>query len=525
MKTDTRYVEAVNPATGETFARFPVNTVEELRSAVMRARQAQRVWGSYSFDERKQYVLRIRDAVRDNADHIVDTVTRSTGKPRLDALTTEVMASVMATTYYATHAKKILRPKSAGFGSLLTFNKRTVVENRPLGVVGIISPWNYPFGIPMHEVMMALMAGNAVILKVATHVVAVGEEIRAVVEAAHLPDGLFAHINLPGSVAGDAFIESGIDKLFFTGSTAVGKKLMTKAAERLLPLSLELGGNDAMIVCADADLERAAGGALWAGLSNTGQSCAAVERIYVEAPVYDQFLTLLKTKMAALRQGYDTDYAVEIGSMTTQQQLEKVRELLTDARAKGAAVTTLPDKNIRANPSGLFHPAAILENVDDTMRVLNEEIFGPLLPVATVANIEEAIQRANRSNVGLTASVWSRNSAKARTIARQLEVGTVTINDHLMSHGLAETPWGGPKESGIGRTHGELGLRAMTQPQAIVRDIVPFLKRNMWWYPYNKGVYDGMKAGMEVVYGKGLVTRVRNLGRLILTFLRSFSVS
>jgi succinate-semialdehyde dehydrogenase/glutarate-semialdehyde dehydrogenase len=390
----------------------------------------------------------------------------------------------------------------------------------PIGVVGIISPWNYPFAIPFHEIAMALITGNAVVLKVASHTLQVGKVIQECVEAGQVPEHLFHLINLPGRVAGDAFLESGIQKLFFTGSVAVGKLLMKKASERLIPVSLELGGNDAMIVCSDANLQRAANGALWAGLSNAGQSCAAVERIYVEVEVYDAFIELLKEKMSKLRQGVDTDMNVEIGSMTTKEQFQKIQRQLKDALAQGAktfsGITPLPKSK------GLFYPPTIVENVYDNMLMMQEEIFGPLLGVMKVESIDEAVARANASKLGLTASVWSRNRRKAHEIASRLEVGSVMINDHLMSHGLAETPWGGWKESGIGRTHGHIGLEEMTQPRCVVDDLLPGVQKNMWWYPHNKKVYEGLKSAMVVLYGKGLAKRIGAATKLTRVFLRTF---
>jgi succinate-semialdehyde dehydrogenase/glutarate-semialdehyde dehydrogenase len=356
---------------------------------------------------------------------------------------------------------------------------------------------------------------------VATQTLEIGKVIKECVEAGDLPQNLFSLINLPGSIAGDAFLNGGINKLFFTGSVAVGKQLMEKAAKHLIPVSLELGGNDAMIVCSDANLHRAANGALWAGFSNSGQSCAGVERIYIEADIYEAFMFLLKKKMSELTQGVDVDSNVDIGSMTSLQQLKKVQEHLKDALKKGVKI--FPD-NIKMKKSeiGLFHQPMILENVSDDMMVMNEEIFGPLLAVKKVGSIEEAIARTNASTLGLTASVWTRNRKKGHEIASRLEVGSVMINDHLMSHGLAETPWGGWKESGIGRTPGFIGLEEMTQPRCVVDDILPGVQKNMWWYPHNKKVYEGLKGGLEFLYSKKIKNRLQGGTSLTQVFFRTF---
>jgi succinate-semialdehyde dehydrogenase/glutarate-semialdehyde dehydrogenase len=512
---------SINPATGEIIGKTSENTIEELEHAVTLAKIAQHDWAKLSFQERAQYLFAIRDYIVENADKICDVISKDSGKTKMDALSTEVLSASLAITYYAKNARKILKRKRLSGGSILTINKRSYVDRVPVGVVGIISPWNYPFSIPFHEIAMALIAGNSVVLKVASNSLEVGKTINECVEAGKLPKDIFHLINLPGKIAGDAFLNSGINKLFFTGSVPVGKYLMEKAAKHLVPLSLELGGNDAMIVCKDANVNRAAGGAIWAGLSNAGQSCAGVERIYVESEVYDEFLSILKTKMNELTIGVDVDSNVDIGSMTTKQQWEKIQDHFKDAIKKGAKA--YPEiKKIEKKGKGLFCPPVILENISDDMMVVNEEIFGPILAVQKVENVEEAVAHANASTLGLTASVWTKSRRKGHEIASRLEVGSVMINDHLMSHGLAETPWGGWKESGIGRTHGYIGLEEMTQPRCVVDDILPGVQKNMWWHPHNKKVYEGLKGALDFLYSKRLGKRLTGGSRLVRVFLRTF---
>ncbi len=352
--------------------------------------------------------------------------------------------------------------------------------------------------------------------------VLVGRALERCIQAGELPEGLFAHFNVPGRLAGGAFLESGIDKLFFTGSVPVGKKLMVKAAETLTPVSLELGGNDAMLVCADADLDRAVGGAVWAGLQNCGQSCGGVERIYVHASIYDAFMEKLKTRVEALRVGPDVDHSCDLGAMTTTRQMVLVREHVADALDRGAAIfaqTSVPEGD-----TGNFLPAMVLTDVDHSMRVMREETFGPLLGVMKVATMDEAVSLANDSNLGLTASVWGQDRKGAEVLARQLRAGAVTINDHLMSHGLAETPWGGFKESGIGRTHGALGFDEMTQPQCIVHDYLPGVRRNMWWHPFSARVYEGLRGILDLLYGRGVGRRLEGARQLARLFPRTFNL-
>jgi len=518
MSTTVSY----NPATGEKIGETPLNTVEELKEAVARAKSAQIKWGSFSFDKRRDCLLKMRDYISSNADRFSETIAKDSGKTIFDALSTEVMPSVLAVNYYAKNAKRILKRKRLKPGNILLSNKISYIDRVPYGVIGIISPWNYPFGIPVHEVAMALIAGNGVVLKAASQTQEVARLIEESVNASGLPDGLFRLLNIPGNIAGDAFIESGIDKLFFTGSVPVGKKLMKKASEKLLPISLELGGNDAMIVLEDADIYRAASGALWAGLSNSGQSCAGVERIYVHEKIYTKFVDELKRQGAALRQGPGTSFDVEIGAMTTVNQLKTVESHLEDAISKGGIATPLG--SVKGDVSkGQFHTPYLVENVSGDMIMMQEETFGPLLGIQKFSTYDEAVALANNSNLGLTASVWTTDRKKGHALASRIEAGTITINDHLMSHGLAETPWGGFKESGYGRTHGSVGLEAMTQPRCVVDDILPGVKRNMWWYPHGKKVYDGLKGGLELLYGDSIPVKFNGAINLVKTFFRTFT--
>ncbi len=510
-----------NPATGEKIGETPLNTVEELNAAVAKAREAQKIWVAKSFNARRDHLLKMRDHIAENSDRFSKVIALDSGKTVFDALSTEVMPSVLAVNYYAKNAKRILKRKRLKPGNILLANKISYIDRVPYGVVGIISPWNYPFGIPIHEIAMALIAGNGVVLKAASQTQEVAKLIEESVKAAGLPEGLFSLLNIPGSVAGDAMIDSGIDKLYFTGSVPVGKQLMKKASERLLPISLELGGNDAMIVLDDADLHRAAAGALWAGLSNSGQSCAGVERIYVDAKVYDRFMAELKRQASVLKQGDGSSFDVEIGAMTTEKQGKTVRTHLEDAVAKGAVVTPLATPQA-GTEKGSFHLPYAVENVNDDMLVMKEETFGPLLGIEKFSTEEDAIAKANNLDLGLTASVWTKDRKRAHAMAAKLEAGTVTINDHLMSHGLAETPWGGFKESGYGRTHGTIGLEGMTQPRCVVDDILPGVKKNMWGYPHIRDVYEGLKGGIDLLYAKGIPVKFDGAIKLVKTFFRTF---
>jgi succinate-semialdehyde dehydrogenase/glutarate-semialdehyde dehydrogenase len=361
--------------------------------------------------------------------------------------------------------------------------------------VGIISPWNYPLSIPFGEVVMGLMAGNAVMLKVSTSTTMVGVEIDKIIKYGDLPDGLFRLLVGPGDRIVDALIENNADKIFFTGSTETGREIMTKASRRLIPVSLELGGKDAMIVLPDADLERASNGAAWAGYQNAGQSCGSVERLYVHDTVYDKMLELLSKKTKALRFGEDRDFNVDIGSMTTGEQWEKVEMQVNDALKKGAKISAVSSRGVKKR--GSFYPPILMYDVNHGMDIMKNETFGPVVPVMKFNTIDEAVKLANDSTMGLTASVWTRNIKKGIELARRIEAGVVTINDHLYTHGQPETPWSGWKKSGIGFTHSKLGLLEMTRAKLINWDIIRS-RRNMWWFPYDRNVYEKLRLSLKL---------------------------
>lgn len=511
-----------NPSTGEKIGEYRVNTVQDVREAVGRAKIAQPLWNKMPLKERIKYILKIRDYMMDHMDEIAAAISRDNGKSRVDAMVTEVVTSCMALSFYCNKAAQFLKPRKMPMGNIVTYSmgKRSTIHRAPFGVVGIIAPWNYPFAIPFSEVIMGLLAGNAVLLKTASETQVVGHVLKTCIEAAGLPEDVFTYVNLPGSIAGDAFLEAGIDKLFFTGSVAIGKYLMKKASETLTPLSLELGGNDPMIVCDDADLKRAAVGAVWAGIQNAGQSCGGVERIYVDKKVYPEFMALLKKKIESLRVGPDRDHNVDIGAMTTRRQMETVQLHVEDALKKGAKV--FARSQCPEDHQGQCMPAIVLTEVNHDMLVMKDETFGPLLGVMPFQDIDEAIRLANDSYLGLTASIWSKDKNKAIRIGREIQAGAVTINDHLLSHGFAETPWGGFKQSGIGRTHGEIGFTEMTQPQCIMNDIMPFARKQMFWHPHSENIYKGFKGIALFLYGKDMSQRVFGSLAFLKTMPRMF---
>lgn len=501
-----------NPATLEPLGEVANTDLAQMPKIMARARAAQALWAGKSFAERAHHVRKMRDYIRDHAEELAGIVSRDNGKSRIDALATEIIPCALACDWYGKNAGKTLKPKRLWPGSILFFNKQNQIIRVPLGVVGIISPWNYPLSIPFGEIVMGLMAGNAILLKVAAQTPLVGKAIEQIVAAAELPVGLFQHIVGSGGAVSTAFFQHGVDKLFFTGSVATGKQLMAQAAATLTPLSLELGGNDAMLVLADADLERAANGAAWAGYQNAGQSCGGVQRIYIDAKVYPEFVRLLADKTRRIRHGVDQSHNVEMGAMTTASQLATVEHHVADALAKGAKIEA--QSQAQAGLKGYFYPATLLSNVNHDMLTMQEETFGPVMAVMPFNSEAEAIALANASDLGLTSSVWTRNLARGKAIAAQLETGVTAINDHLFTHGLSETPWGGWKRSGLGRTHGHLGLEEMTHAKLINWEILP-AKRNLWWFPFDSGTYEGLLAALQVAVPKGPLAYLKASAKLV----------
>ncbi|KAG5464367.1 hypothetical protein LSCM1_00550 [Leishmania martiniquensis] len=484
-----QHFEVKNPATGVVVGRYMQQQASDIAKAVTNARVAQKAWAMLSYDERAVHLRKMKTFLAANADRARDVIVSCSGKTRQDALATEVLSGVLACDWYAKNTKKALAPQKLPVGSIFFANKSNTIYYQPVGVVGIISPWNYPFAIPFGEVLMGLMAGNAVLLKVATNSTPVGCFIEEVMRAGELPTGLFQHLIVSGAEVGPALLQSGINKLFFTGSVGVGKKLMAEAAKTLTPVSLELGGNDAMLVLKDASIERAVNCACWGGYQNAGQSCGGVERIYVDQSIYPEFLAQLKAKTEALRHGPDTGvFDADMGCVTTKDQYDTIDAQVKEAVAQGAHIEAQSRPSASCPKYGLFYPATVLSGCTPSMRIMREETFGPVLPVVPFATEEEGIQMANDCTMALTSSVHSRNMKHAKEVAMRLESGVVTINDHLFSHGMPEAPWGGWKESGIGRTHGYLGLKEMVNAKCINSDVLPssFLPRNLWWYPFTR---------------------------------------
>jgi acyl-CoA reductase-like NAD-dependent aldehyde dehydrogenase len=476
-----REIVSHDPATGKEIGRTPWSSPEAVKQAVARARQAQPAWANLSFRERGRVVLKARQLMLDARDEVALLVSKETGKPVAEALSMEIVPTLDSMHYFAHASESLLRPQKIDIGQYGLMGRSSRLVFKPLGIVGIISPWNFPLATPADEIVMALMAGNAVVLKPSELTPLIALKIGEIFKRAGLPDGLLEILTGDGST-GAALIDARVDKIMFTGSVATGKRVAEAAAKYLTPVVLELGGKDPMIVLEDADIENAARGAVWGAFANSGQACASVERCYVQESIAAKFIELVVKETRALKQGPGTHEAVDIGAMTNERQRAIVEEHVSDAVQRGATVLTGGRRG--AKPEGFFYEPTVLTGVDHRMTIMRDETFGPVLPVMTFKTEDEAINLANDSVFGLTASVWTRNTARGQRLAERIEAGTVMVNEVVYTHGIAQTPWGGVKQSGYGRTHGRLGLLELVTPTHIHVNRVSCLP-DLWWFRYD----------------------------------------
>ena len=472
-----------DPATGEEIGRAPFTMPEEVARAVGRAREAQAAWAAESYRERGRVIMAARDVILKEMEEIAFLISIETGKPVAEAISLEIAPALDLMQYFARKTASLLAPRRIGIGQYWFMGRTSYEIYKPLGVVGIISPWNFPFSTPLDEVTMALMAGNTVVLKPSELTPLTGLKIREVMTRAGLPEGVLQVVTGDGST-GAALVAAGANKIMFTGSVATGKRVAESAAKYLIPVVLELGGKDPMVVLDDANIENAARAAVWGAFANCGQSCSSVERCYVHENISEQFISAVVRETQRLHQGNGTEKSIDIGSMSSERQLRTVELHVNQALANGATALTGGER--LRDVAGAFYPPTVLTNVNHGMDVMREETFGPVLPIMTFRTEDEAIRLANDSDFGLTGSVWSNSIPRAQRIAARIDAGTVMINEVLYTHGIAQTPWGGVKQSGLGRTHGRAGLLELVNAQHIHVNRVPFIP-DLWWFNYDEG--------------------------------------
>ena len=490
-------LESFNPATGELIGTVETITPAKVQGIVDDVAEVQPFWAALTLEDRARYMRRAVDVLLADLDEIADLLTNEQGKPRVESYTMELLPTVDSLKWIADNGPSILSDEKLSMPLILK-SKSAKLTFEPIGVVGVIAPWNYPWSIPFGEVAIALMAGNGVVLKPASLTPLIGDRIRQTFEKAGLPEGLIRTVHGGGRI-GDALVKSTAGKIFFTGSVEVGRKVGVECAKRMKGSVLELGGKDPQIVCADADLANAVSGAVWGGFANAGQTCSGIERVYVVDQVADAFLEGVVRETKRLTVGDPRGWTTEIGPMISEDQAKIVTELVDDAVKNGAKKLTGGPTEIKGM-EGSFIAPIVLTGVTHDMRIMKEEIFGPVLPVMTVESEQEAIELANDSEFGLGASVWTKDRAKGERMAHQIESGMVWVNDHSFSHGACQCAWGGVKDSGLGRSHSKFGFYECVNIKQLAWE--PGWTRDLWWQPYDRKLGDAIRSSAQILYSR-----------------------
>jgi acyl-CoA reductase-like NAD-dependent aldehyde dehydrogenase len=521
MATDVqiaaRSLRSLNPATGEVLAELECVTDREVVAAVERARAAQPAWADLGLKRRLAILSKFQRNLHARKSDIAVAISREAGKPLAEALVTEVLVALDAARFLIDNAYGLLHDEPLPHGNVATKLKKGRLVREPHGTIGIISPWNYPFSIPATETLAALVAGNTVVLKPSELTPLVALELAGLLHASGVPQEVFQVVIGEGP-AGAALVHSPIDKLIFTGSVGTGKRIAAAAAERLLPVVLELGGKDPMIVLDGADIDVASSAAVWGAFVNAGQACLSVERCYVHRSLYEKFTSTCAAKAMKLRVGNGMDPNTDVGPMIHERQVRIVEAHIQDGKALGARILTggQPLRELGAN----FYAPTVLADVTHEMRIMREETFGPVLPIMPFDSEDEVIRLANDSEYGLAASIFTRDSDRGERLARRIQAGTVMINDAISCFGISEAPHGGVKASGIGRTHGRFGMEEMVRVKYIDTDQMPLIKK-VWWYGYGESFRRQMEGFLDLQFARGLSTRLRGAGRAVGALLRN----
>jgi len=496
--TGTGEIEVVNPATGAVIARVPDTSAALVGEMAARARAAQPGWEAMGFEGRSRILLRAQKWLLDSAERVIETIVSETGKTWEDAQLAEISYGANAFGFWAKNAGKYLSDERVRSSSVMLKGKKMMLRYRPLGLIGVIGPWNYPLTNSFGDCIPALAAGNAVILKPSEVTPLTSLLMAEMLAACGLPADVFAVATGRGE-AGAALVDE-VDMIMFTGSTATGKKVAAKAAETLTPASLELGGKDPLIVLSDADLERAANAAVFYSMQNGGQTCISVERVFVEEPVYDEFVAKVTEKARALRQGVPSGPgSVDVGAVTLPKQMDIIEDHVNDAVAHGARAVV---GGHRREGAGDFFEPTVLVDVTPDMKCMREETFGPTMPIVRVADEDEAIRLANDSPYGLGGSVFSKDVDRGERVARRIESGAVCVNDAMMNYSALELPMGGWKSSGLGSRHGAGGIRKFARQQAILVSRL-HLKKDVHMYPYSAKTTQRLLKLFRLLWGRG----------------------
>lgn len=508
-------IQSINPATREIVGEVPVMLAAEVANTVERSWRAYETWQLTGYHKRAKLVLALRRLIESRADEIAELVSKEVGKPLSEAYLSELTGPLDTCLWLAENAERSLKDQVLHLTNPMLSTKQTLIAFEPLGVVGIISPWNYPFAIPMMTMLMCVMVGNTVVLKPSEKSPLTGIKIGELFQQAGFPDGVVQIVTGDRST-GEQLTKCRLSKLIFTGSVDGGSKVMAQCAPNLTPVSLELGGKDPAIVLPNAPPEWTAKGLVWGAFTNAGQACASIERVYlIKGKTTDRIIDAVVAQTKQLKLGPATDPTTDVGPLIDESQLAKVDAQVRQAEQLGAKI--LCGGNRRDDLGGFFFEPTVLANVTSKMDVMTQETFGPVLPIVIVETEDEAVELANDSEYGLCASVWGKDLTRAEAIARDLNVGTVLINDVLISHACPQVPWGGMKKSGIGRSHSNFGLLDLVNIKHISLDASGGASR-IWWYPYGPSRIRTARAGLKFLHGsfpfgklKGLFSFLANM--------------
>ncbi len=503
-----------SPISGEEMGNVPIHDAGSLEHVIRSCRRAQNEWVSTSRKRKVTMLTRLLQLMTDRSEEICATVSKETGKPLAEAMSNDLMASLGAVDYCMGWLKRhpdSLQIHQGGLETMMRYlGRKSYVSYRPLGVVGVIAPFNFPLAIPFSQTVMAVACGNGVVIKPSAHTPLSGQLVEELFQQAGFPEGLVKAVSGPGT--GRALAASDVDRVVFTGSSEVGRKVMESAAQRLTPVTLELGGKDPMIVLEDADIERAASGALWGAFVNSGQVCVAVKRILLHKDVYSHFLDLLLHKMESLRQGDGLeDPSVSVGAMIDEDSVGEMEDQVRRAVEQGGRV--LAGGSRPEGMEGSFFMPTVVADLPPGSDLWKEETFGPVVVVAPFEGDVDAVKLANDSPFALSASVWTKDLERGKRVASALRAGTVVVNNVLYTYGLPATPWGGRDESGFGRTHGQWGMMELMEPHHVHVDNGKF-PRDLWWSPYDEETLEHNRAMMDALYREKGLAKVLSLLRL-----------
>ncbi len=502
-------IDSLNPRTGEKIGSFTPTSPTEIPELLQKARTAAQQWGARSLVSRKTVIKRAYLKFYENQAELALLISQETGKPITEAFSNEIFTVLDCFKYYLKNIDRFLKPQKLSAVNPLLKLRTGRVQYEPLGILAVISPWNYPLLLSMQHIVPALLCGNGIIFKPSEFTSLIGQKIAEVFKEASLPPDLLTVVTGLSDV-GSALVNSEIDKIFFTGSTSVGKKIYSAASQNLTPVNMELGGSDAMVVFKDANLERAANAAVWGAFANAGQACVSIERIFVETSIKEQFVKKVIAKAKSLSFCKIGSNNGEVSCLINETQFSKIKSMVHDARNKGAEI--LFGGEAKPEIGDLFFEPTLITNLDSTMKISKEEIFGPLVTLDTFDTENEMLEKVNNSEFGLSASVWTNDIKKGRKLASEINAGSIIINDTHIILGQFEAPYIGYKNSGLGVSHGEWGIAEMVRPKYVNHDkpliskLLKFLykplhENDVWWYKYNEERFNDFKAFTNFLHG------------------------